>query len=117
MQFSLGQRIRELRLRKGFTQIDLAKDLCTPSMISQIESDRARPSYKMLFAIAERLNVPLEQLLLDVDLNMEYISTYKMARAMVRAKEYASAIPLLREVMETPRAQISTMDLLFEWAT
>ncbi|MCX7570537.1 tetratricopeptide repeat protein [Tumebacillus sp. DT12] len=112
--FSLGQRIRELRLKQGLTQIDLAKELCTPSMISQIESDKARPSYKMLFAIAERLDVPLEKLLVDVDLNMEYVSTYKMARAMVRSKRFASAIPLLRDLLETPRAQISTMDILFE---
>lgn len=114
--FSLGQRIRELRLKKGLTQIDLANGLCTPSMISQIESDRARPSYKMLFAIAERLSVPLEKLLVDVDLNLEYVSSYKMARAMVAAKEYASAIPLLRDLLETPRAQISTMDILFDLA-
>lgn len=112
--FSLGQRIRELRLKKGLTQIDLAKGLCTPSMVSQIESDRARPSYKMLFGIAERLDVPLEKLLVDVDLNLEYVSTYKMARAMVKSQQFASAIPLLREILEAPRAQISTMDILFE---
>ncbi|ARU61338.1 hypothetical protein CBW65_10255 [Tumebacillus avium] len=114
--FSLGQRIRELRMKKGITQIDLAKGLCTPSMISQIESDRARPSYKILFAIAERLEVPLEKLLSDVDLNLEYVSTYKMARAMVAAKEHSSAIPLLKELLETPRTQISTMDIMFELA-
>lgn len=114
--FSLGQRIRELRMKKGITQIDLAKGLCTPSMISQIESDRARPSYKILFAIAERLEVPLEKLLSDVDLNLEYVSTYKMARAMVAAKEHSSAIPLLKELLETPRSQISTMDIMFELA-
>lgn len=112
--FSLGRRIRELRLKKGYTQIDLARELCTPSMISQIESDKARPSYKVLFAIAERLDVPLETLLVDVELNLEYVSTYKMARAMVKSQKYASAIPLLRDVLETPRAQISTMDILFE---
>ncbi|ASS76621.1 hypothetical protein CIG75_17710 [Tumebacillus algifaecis] len=114
--FSLGQRIRELRMKKGITQIDLAKGLCTPSMISQIESDRARPSYKILFAIAERLEVPLEKLLSDVDLNLEYVSTYKMARAMVAAKEHSSAIPLLKELLDTPRSQISTTDIMFELA-
>lgn len=114
MMLSLGKRIRELRLKKGLAQIDLAKDLCTPSMISQIEADKARPSYKMLSSLASRLDVPLETLLVDVDLNLEYVSTYKMARAMVKAKQYASAIPLLRELLDTPRAQISTMDILFE---
>lgn len=114
--FSLGQRIRELRIKKGLTQIDLAKGLCTPSMISQIESDRARPSYKILYAIADRLEVALEKLLADVDLNLEYVSTYKMARAMVAGKEYASAIPLLRELLEIPRGSIPTVDIMFELA-
>jgi tetratricopeptide (TPR) repeat protein len=111
---SLGKRIRELRLQKHLTQIDLAKGLCTPSMISQIESDRARPSYKMLYSLSERLDVPLKKLLVDVDMNLEFISTYKMARAMVSGKEYASAIPLLKELLDTPRTQISSMDILFE---
>ena len=57
---SLGQRIRQIRMGKGITQIELSKGICTPSMISQIESDRARPSYKILFSIADKLDVPLE---------------------------------------------------------
>lgn len=114
--YSLGQRIRELRMKKGLTQIELAQGLCTPSMISQIESDRARPSYKVLFQLAERLDVPLDKLLVDVDLNLEYVSTYKMARAMVAGREYASAIPLLRELLDTPRGQIPTMDIMYELA-
>lgn len=112
--FSLGRRIRELRLRKGLTQIDLAAGLCTPSMISQVESDRARPSYKMLYSISERLDVPLERLLVDVELNLEVVSAYKMARAMVLAKEYRAAIPLLEDLIETPRAAVSSVDLYLD---
>ncbi|KEO82196.1 helix-turn-helix domain-containing protein [Tumebacillus flagellatus] len=114
--FSLGQRIRELRLKKGLTQIELSRTICTPSMISQIESDRARPSYTILYAIAEKLDVPLERLLVDVDLNLEYISTYKMARAMVSAGEYASAIPLLQELVDTPRPQIPMLEIQYDLA-
>ena len=113
---TLGQRIREIRMGKGLTQIDLSKDICTPSMISQIESDRARPSYKVLVSIADKLNVPLEKLLSDVDLNLEYVSNYKMSRAMVAAKEYASAIPLLIKLLETPRGQLSTSDIMHDLA-
>jgi transcriptional regulator with XRE-family HTH domain len=80
---SLGQRIRDFRLKKGMTHIELAKGLCTPSMISLIESGRARPSYKVLYAIADRLGVPLEYLLKDVDLDLEYTSKYNLAMGMV----------------------------------
>lgn len=42
---SLGQRIRELRLMKGLTQVELSEGISTPSMVSQVESNRARPCY------------------------------------------------------------------------
>ena len=60
--------------------------------------------------------MPLEKLLADVDLNLEYVSNYKMSRAMVAAKEYASAIPLLIELLETPRGQLSTSDIMYDLA-
>lgn len=110
--FSLGQRIRELRMKKGITQIDLAKGICTPSMVSQIESDRARPSYKILFTLAERLEVSVENLLSDVDLNLEYASSYKMARAMVADRQYVPAIPLLQEVLTQPRGLYPASDIM-----
>ncbi|TCP55808.1 DNA-binding XRE family transcriptional regulator [Tumebacillus sp. BK434] len=113
---SLGQRIRNHRLRIGITQIDLAQGLCTPSMISQIESDRARPSYKILYGIADRLSVPLEQLLQDVDLNLEHISFYKMALCMVQAGEYHAAIPLLESIPEVKAASIPSAKLKLELA-
>ncbi|MCX7571285.1 tetratricopeptide repeat protein [Tumebacillus sp. DT12] len=110
---SLGKRLRELRLKKGLTQIELAEGLLTPSMISQVESDKARPSYAMLCAIAERLDVPVEKLLVNVELNMGHVSSYKMAKAMVAAKQYASAITLLRELLDAPRSTVSTTDILY----
>ena len=111
---SLGHRIRELRLKKGITQTEIAQGVCTPSMISQIESDRANPSYKVLYAIAEKLDVPLDTLLSDVDLQLEYISQYKMSRSMIASREYASALPLLQELLKAPRGQLSYSELLFD---
>ncbi|ARU62744.1 hypothetical protein CBW65_18555 [Tumebacillus avium] len=113
---SLGSKIRELRLKKGLTQMELAKGLITSSMISQIESDRARPSYRVLVAIAARLDVPLEELLKDVNLELEHFSKYKMAMSMVRAKEYQTAIPLLNDLLEVSLHRIPTEGLLLELA-
>ncbi len=113
---SLGQKIRDFRLKKAMTQIELAKGLCTPSMISQIESDRARPSYKILHALAERLGVPLEHLLKDVNLDLEYTSKHKLVIGLVRSKEYRSAIPLLQELLQNPHHRISNSDLHLELA-
>ncbi|MBL0387541.1 helix-turn-helix transcriptional regulator [Tumebacillus sp. ITR2] len=110
---SLGTRIREMRLKKSMTQIDLAKDLCTPSMISQIESDRARPSYKILFEIAKKLDVTLDKLLVNVDLDLEHMSTFKMAQTMMASKEYRAALPLLESVADhAGEGNIPQIDLL-----
>ena len=101
-----------MRLKKGMTQAELVKGICTPSMCSQVESDRARPSYKMLAQIADRLEVSLEKLISDVDLNLEIMSTIKMARAMVASKDYTAAIPLLLELIDAPKGIVSRMEVL-----
>ncbi|MBE6711541.1 MAG: helix-turn-helix transcriptional regulator [Ruminococcaceae bacterium] len=51
----LGERIRELRIRLGITQRELAGDRITRNMLSLIESGNASPSVSTLLYIAERL--------------------------------------------------------------
>ncbi|ARU62642.1 hypothetical protein CBW65_17935 [Tumebacillus avium] len=116
MMTTLGQRIRELRVKKGQTQIGLADGICTPSMISQIEADRTTPSYKILFGIAEKLGVPLDFLLKDIELDLADITKYKMAKGLVRAKEYALAINQLQELLDSTDQQIPKMDVQVELA-
>ena len=51
----LGERIRELRIRLGITQRELAGDRITRNMLSLIESGSASPSVSTLLYIADRL--------------------------------------------------------------
>ena len=51
----LGERIRELRMRLGITQRELAGDRITRNMLSLIESGNASPSVSTLLYIADRL--------------------------------------------------------------
>ena len=54
----LGRRIKELRVKKGFSQTDLAQLVgVTPSTISQIESNAIFPSLPGLLKMAEILSV------------------------------------------------------------
>ncbi|HEU4963993.1 MAG TPA: helix-turn-helix domain-containing protein [Bacilli bacterium] len=116
--FSIGQKIRELRTKKRMTQITLAKGLCTPSMISQIESDRARPSYKVLSKIAERLEVPVDRLLADEGMNLEVHSTYRLARALLASREYETVIPMFLDLLEgESRVHLPTLEVRLELAT
>ncbi|KEO84094.1 helix-turn-helix domain-containing protein [Tumebacillus flagellatus] len=97
---SLGTKIRELRLAKGLTQSELGAGLVTPSMISQIESDKANPSYKVLEAIAEKLEEPLEYFLADIATQMEQNNAFKVACTLIRSEMYDRAATLLEQLLE-----------------
>lgn len=100
----LGQKIREIRIAKGLTQSQLGVGLVTPSMISQIESGKASPSFKVLEAIAERLETPLEKFLTEVDLQLEQNSLIKVATAYLESGTYKPAIELLTPLLDDPLA-------------
>lgn len=104
-------------MRQNFTQIELSKGLCTPSMISQIESDRARPSYKVLMGLAKKLDLPLDKLLQDIDLDMELHAAFKMAKAMMKLHEYGGAKVMLLDLIERQRHSIETADLRYDLGT
>lgn len=56
---TVGQRIRELRLRRGMTQRVLAGDQMTRNMLSLIENGLASPSITNIRYIAGMLSVPI----------------------------------------------------------
>lgn len=60
----LGERIRALRTRRGLTVRGLARDVgVSASLISQIETGKARPSVSTLYAITNALGITVEDLL------------------------------------------------------
>jgi transcriptional regulator with XRE-family HTH domain len=65
----IGERLRAERHARGLSLRDLAEKLgVSPSLISQIETGRARPSVNTLYAIANELSVSIDELLfLDAD--------------------------------------------------
>jgi tetratricopeptide (TPR) repeat protein len=58
-----GTRLRQVRLRAGLSQSDLALGLMSPSHISLMESGRRSPSSELLEQLAERLGVATEYLI------------------------------------------------------
>lgn len=99
---SLGKKIRELQIAKGLTQSDLGSGLVTPSIISQIESDKANPSYKVLEAIAAKLETPLEHFLVDVQTQMERATAYKVGRALFLAGKVEKASDVFQQLLDSP---------------
>jgi transcriptional regulator with XRE-family HTH domain len=62
----LGQRIRALRVAKGWTQTDLAGGDISVGYVSRIESGQRRPNAAVLDDLASRLGVPADHLLRGV---------------------------------------------------
>ena len=59
-QLSLGKKIKNLRLKKGMTQAELAGETITRNMLSQIENEMAQPSVNTILELSEKLETPAE---------------------------------------------------------
>jgi transcriptional regulator with XRE-family HTH domain len=60
----LGNRVRSLRLKHGWTQVDLAEMLgIDRSYLSEIETGKKDPSLRVLKTIADGFQLSLSQLL------------------------------------------------------
>ena len=71
----IGKRVREIRKRKGLSQIELAElaDVCE-SYISNIESGKKKASLSILVAIANVLDASMDELLIgnQISRRLEY---------------------------------------------
>ena len=62
----LGNRIREIRIRKNMTQAELAAQCgCNRNYISMLERGERNPSYKSLVMIAKGLGVKIQKLVTE----------------------------------------------------
>ncbi|PWK11552.1 helix-turn-helix domain-containing protein [Tumebacillus permanentifrigoris] len=113
---TFGQRLRQLRMKKGLTQIQLAEGIVTPSMVSQIESDKAKPSYHVLGKIAEKLEIPLDELIGNLEMNLVIISEYRLAKGMLSAGEFSGALPFLKKVIETNNGKLDPFEIRYDYA-
>jgi transcriptional regulator with XRE-family HTH domain len=94
---SMGQKMREARLRKGMTQTQLAEHIVTPSMISQIESGKAQPSVGLVRRLAERLGLQLEDLMAPIEVDEALQTSVEVLRALLAAGSTDRAQSLLAE--------------------
>jgi len=64
----IGKRLKEVRLSKNLTQLDLVSRIdgeVDPTNISRIESGRTNPTIFTLHKIAEAMDISLTELLVD----------------------------------------------------
>ena len=99
-RIDLGGRLKELRLKRGLSQTELAKLVgVTPSTISQIESDLIYPSLPALLKMAE---------ILMVEISSFFSETETLARRVVFPSSEAAAVKIQDLPSGSVRASLLT---------
>ena len=63
----IGEVLQKLRKSNGYTQEKIAEEIdVSPRYISDIEQDRAKPSYEILIKICNIYNTSLDQILVNI---------------------------------------------------
>ncbi len=93
---NIGKKIRKIRIEKLMTQAELAGNVITRNMLSQIENDSAQPSLSTIIYLSSRLGVPAGYLLSEGD--EEFV--YNKARVMrdIRRAYSDKSFELCREM-------------------
>lgn len=76
----LGQRLRRARLARNLTQGEVARNQFSVSYVSAVERGQIRPSLGALEKLAERLQVPITDLLGEGELDTKYLPAAGEAR-------------------------------------
>jgi transcriptional regulator with XRE-family HTH domain len=85
----LGSRLKELRQQAGLSLRELARQAdVSPSLVSQIENGKSRPSVSTLYAFARLLNVPVDELF---DAEEQVLADLPTAEAVGGAYDPANA--------------------------
>lgn len=61
--YTFGNIIRQLRKKQHLTQYDLAKGICSQSMLSRIENNEQIPNIVILQQVCEKLDIEVQQLI------------------------------------------------------
>jgi transcriptional regulator with XRE-family HTH domain len=95
---SIGQRFKKIRLEKGISQERLAEGICSNSVVSHIETDRQYPSAHIWGKLAERLGVPVYEIMGEQEKQLEASFQLDMIRVYIQKGEYAHALKLVDDL-------------------
>jgi len=91
----IGQRVRTIRKRRGFTQEHLSELInCNPSYMSHIESGNKNMSLETFILIANALNVSADELLMDNLANTLLATNHAFAHLLNDCTEFERRVLL-----------------------
>jgi transcriptional regulator with XRE-family HTH domain len=92
---TLGQRIRQVRQRRGMTLAQVAGEDFSRAFLNQVEMGRSQPSTRVLRIIASRLGAPVEYLLEGGSSTLEAELAVERARLALLAGRPRQALELV----------------------
>ena len=81
----VGERLRQIRIHKGFTQSELVEGICSVTYISRIEGGKAKPSERFIGEVAVRLGVP-RSLILEPDSDRDVLEINRVYGAFAKGE-------------------------------
>lgn len=105
---SLGEAIKAGRLKKNMTQQELAEGICTQATISNIEKAGKIPAITLLLAIADRLDIDIDELYYLMGENTtKNGKIMKKVKVLCSQSNHKEAATLLKEINE---AELETIN-------
>ncbi|KMK78082.1 helix-turn-helix domain-containing protein [Alkalihalobacillus pseudalcaliphilus] len=105
MEIHIGKKLKNIRNYLHMTQQDLAKGICTQSMISLIEKDtEIYPSAHLLYLLSKRLGVSIEYFFSDEELyNKSYVQEVcDQLTELIQEKKYEKAYEMIQFEKKNP---------------
>ncbi|MDV2684383.1 helix-turn-helix domain-containing protein [Alkalihalophilus lindianensis] len=115
--FNVGIAIREIRLRYGLTQGELANGICDQTLISRIEKGAVIPSSFLLMKLAKRIGVDVNYLLnLAHYSNADYVrEVTEQVDRMLKEKSFEELKEFVKCERENPLFKSTEGEQYFLW--
>lgn len=91
-----GEKLKEIRKRKGLSQAALAEGICTQASVSLMEKQDRIPKMGILTAICDRLGIKSEDIIAVEDAG--YDQKFERVDHLIVSQQYAEAEQILKNM-------------------
>lgn len=112
-----GEKIKQVRKKKNMSQKELAEGITTQATISLLERNNIEPSGTVLGLLLNKLELQLEDVLLNEDSNVNISDQLKQAEIYCMKYEYHHAKQILNDIRDFITENFRTRFLFLETKT
>ncbi|ARU63099.1 hypothetical protein CBW65_20540 [Tumebacillus avium] len=94
----IGQRVKAYRKERDLSQDELADGICSRQTISLLENGQHFPSVDFMQKIAERLSIPLHEIMVDAAKELDVKVQLEIMQVYIERGEYSEAFSIFDEL-------------------